>query len=115
MAEFSYHRDHKLRIVVAADLSPGQQLAQSVHAAIEYQHEHKNSAINWHNVSNSVVCMCCDDLEALLTRADAKGISYSVFREPDMDNRLTAVAFEPTAGSRKLTSNLKLALRSLAV
>ena len=46
-----------------------------------------------------------------LEKATRKGILFSVFHEPDMDNRLTAVALEPNAESRKLTGSFPLALR----
>ncbi len=42
-----------------------------------------------------------------MLKADAKGIKYTSFYEPDVDE-ITAVAFEPTDDARKLTSSLKL-------
>jgi hypothetical protein len=50
-------------------------------------------------------------LEKLIDKAQMKGIRYSVFREPDIDNQITAVAFEPSEITRKMTSHLPLMLK----
>lgn len=39
-------------------------------------------------------------------------IKLSVFREPDIDNQITAIALEPGTQTKKLCSNIKLALRN---
>lgn len=46
----------------------------------------------------------------LIERADERGFRFSVFREPDFDNRMTAAAFEPAA--YKICRGLPLALVS---
>ena len=48
----------------------------------------------------------------LAGRAQDEGIEHSVFREPDFDNSVTAVALGPAG--RRLVSNLALALRRAA-
>ena len=108
MSEHSHDRDWKLRIIVDAHLSTGQQVAQSLHAAIEFTQEHPQKTRHWHRVSNSIICMASQDIEAFHRKCLEKGIIHSCFYEPDMDNRLTAIALEPTAESRKLTSSLPL-------
>jgi hypothetical protein len=115
VADHSYDPNWKLRIVVDETLAPGQQVAQALHAAIEFLFEHPELSTVWHNLSNSVVAMNCssEELHALISRCEQKEAQYSVFREPDMDHRLTAVCIEPTRTGKKLTSNYKLAMRDL--
>ena len=36
------------------------------------------------------------------------GIKHTVFREPDINNEITAIAFEPSDSARKLTSSCAL-------
>jgi len=40
--------------------------------------------------------------------AITKNIEVSVFREPDINNEITAIALEPCDGSTRITSDLKL-------
>lgn len=47
-----------------------------------------------------------ETLEAILLQAESQGIKTSAFREPDIGNELTAVAFEPCEASRILLANL---------
>jgi len=49
-------------------------------------------------------------LVKLIEEASEKGLKFSVFREPDIDNQITSVAIEPGNKSKKLCSRLKLAL-----
>lgn len=85
--------------------------SQIVHAAIDFQHEHPDVAINWHTNSNYVALLTVADeqeLISLITKAILKGIKHTIFREPDLGNRITAVAFEPSEASRKLLSSSPL-------
>lgn len=49
-----------------------------------------------------------EQLIKLITKAILNGIKYTIFREPDLNNQITAVAFEPSEASRKLTSSCPL-------
>ncbi len=51
------------------------------------------------------------ELHNLIEKAISAGIKFSVFREPDIDNQITAITFEPGIKSKKLCANLKLALK----
>jgi len=44
-------------------------------------------------------------------RARMKNVKASAFREPDIDNQLTAIALEPGEDTYSLTGNLNLALK----
>ena len=49
-----------------------------------------------------------------MEKAKAKGIQTSVFQEPDIGNEITAIALEPSDTTRRLVSNLPLALKENA-
>jgi hypothetical protein len=49
-----------------------------------------------------------EELVRLSEKADSRGIKYTIFREPDINNEITAIAFEPSDASRKLTSSCPL-------
>ena len=96
---------YKLRVVTRRDSSIGYQAVQAGHAAIQYQHEHTESSLDWDNNSNYLIFLTVDEenhLERLIANAQLKGITVSIFREPDLNNEITAVAFEPCDESRKL-------------
>lgn len=52
-----------------------------------------------------------DRLMELISKANENDIRYSIFREPDYDNAITAVALEPDEKSKKICSNFRLALK----
>jgi hypothetical protein len=54
-------------------------------------------------------------LNELLLRADEAGVQAHPVREPDINDELTAIAFEPGPGARKLCAELPLALRGAKV
>ena len=106
-----YLRDpgkQKLYIIVRDDLSPAQKAVQASHAAAQFQKEHPNAP--W--INGTMVLMQSDPEDAyyqkfknLSLRRDShdifteyiKGCFYGVdfktyWREPDLDNKLTAVA-----------------------
>jgi hypothetical protein len=49
-----------------------------------------------------------EELQSFIDRAMSKNIKVSVFREPDINNEITAIALEPCNDSKRLTSGLKL-------
>lgn len=102
----------KLFIVTRSDLAPGARVAQSVHAALQYAHEHRDATRTWFESSNNLVALEAPDepwLVSIAERARAAGVPVSVFREPDFGDAVTAIALGP-AGAR-LVSSLPLALR----
>ena len=104
----------KLIVVTRRDLSPGAQAAQLTHAAQQFEKEHSNIQNEWYFKSNYIALLSTDNEESLknlLLKANIRGIKCSAFCEPDLDNQLTAVAFEPCEGTSKLCSNLPLAFK----
>jgi hypothetical protein len=85
-----------------------------MHAAIQFQHDHPEVSREWYGTSNYLGFLEVDsqqELERLAEQASRRGIKYSIFREPDIDNETTAIALEPGIESKKLCSNLRLALK----
>jgi hypothetical protein len=100
--------------VVRKDLEPGARLAQSCHACFQFAMEHPQLTGEWFRDSNYICILEIDNEQQLLKlyeRAIEQNISISRFIEPDFDNSLTAIALEPGTMSKKLCSNLPLALR----
>jgi peptidyl-tRNA hydrolase len=100
----------KLFLVTRLDLPLGQQAVQACHAMTEFLVEHKERAIQWHSTSNTLALLVVPDENNLLrlaVKASRRGVRFSLFREPDRANELTAIAFEPRAKS--LLNDLPLA------
>lgn len=96
------------------DIAPGSQAVQSCHALRLFVHEHKEIELEWYNNSNYLALLSVNnesELIELLRMAHNKNIPASYFREPDMQNQITAIALAPGSKSKKLCSKLKLALR----
>jgi len=80
----------KLYVITRRDLSLSQQAVQAGHAAIKLVQEGLHSP--W---DGTLVYLGIDSEEKLLLWGDKltrKGIPWTGFREPDMDNQLTAIA-----------------------
>ena len=103
--------NQKLRVVTRRDLPIAYQAVQSGHAAIDFQHEHVVEAKEWQTKSNYLAFLTVaneQELINLASKAILMGIKHTVFREPDIDNEITAIAFEATDAARKLTSSCPL-------
>lgn len=97
------------------DLNPGAQIAQSCHVVSSFMQEHADIAKEWMENSNYIAVLASKDEQALLSlieRAKKKGVKFSIFVEPDLNNALTAVALEPCPDSKKLCSSFRLALKN---
>jgi peptidyl-tRNA hydrolase len=101
-------------IAVRRDLAPGPQLAQAVHAAIQFTQEWPDLVVPWYTESNFLVVVSLADEDALMDLADqAKelGVRYSITQEPDYGEAWTAVALEPGETARLLCACEALALK----
>lgn len=109
--------NEKLFVVVRRDLSHGAQAVQSCHAALLFAKEHSETAARWFEQSNYLALLSVKDEQALsylIFNAQERGVKFSVFREPDLDNSITAVALEPGLLSKRICSKLPLTLGSIA-
>ena len=107
-------QNDKLYVIGREDLGPGYMSVQAMHAAIQFQHDQPEHAVTWFKQSNYLGFLSVlneDELTRIINKATALGVRFSVFREPDIDDQITAIALEPGVLSKKLCSNLKLALR----
>src|SRR6478752_2617779 len=107
----------KLYIVVRADLPPGLQLAQAVHAAFQFQGDRRRLVRKWLEESNYLVCLSVPDEESLLELAAeaclGRGIPLTLVREPDLGDEATALALAPGERAQVLCASLPLALREV--
>ena len=104
--------EQKLYIITRSDLSPGLQIAQSCHALREFVEIHPKIDKAWYKDSNYLVILSVNNefsLELLIEKAKENDIKFALFREPDLDDQITAVAFEPSINSKHLFRDLPLA------
>jgi len=95
-------------------LTPGYQAVQSVHASAVFSQEHPETFHNWYNFYQGISLLAVpneDHLKHLISKLAQRGIKYSIFIEPDIDNQVTSIAIEPSEASFKLCSSIPLALR----
>lgn len=113
--ESQKHED-KLYLVTHADLSAGYQTAQTAHVVAEFIMQQPKTAQKWHEVSNSVIVLETENAESLhdlKTSAENQGITVVIFREPDLGDEITALAFEPGEKTREFLTHLPCAGRNL--
>lgn len=85
-----------------------------MHALRQFTAEHPEIDRLWFEQSNYLGLLSVSDekeLMNLVEQATAHEIHFSIFREPDIENEITAIALAPGPKSKKLCSRLPLALR----
>lgn len=105
----------KLVTVTRQDLTSGYKAVQSTHAAINFIFEHYGRASPWFNESNYLVQLEVkteQDLIDLVEKFEKNNLHYTVFREPDIGNQITAIAVEPSKITQKLVSNIPLLFKN---
>lgn len=106
---------HKLTTVTRRDLAPGYQAVQASHSSIQFIFEHPEISKIWFkdpylahlSIENEV------ELEKLMAKLTKSNITYSVFREPDINNQITSITIEPSDKTRRMVSNLPLMLKEV--
>ena len=84
-----------------------------MHALRQFTAEHPEVDRQWFEISNYLGLLSVaneQELHQLIEKARDLDIKLSVFREPDIDNQITAIALAPGVRSKKLCSQLQLAL-----
>ena len=104
---------YKLSTVTRRDLTAGQQAVQSSHALAQFIFEHTQIAQIWFKdpYLAQLSVETEDELNYLIQKLEKSNITYSIFREPDLNNQITAIAIEPSDKSRRLLSSLPLMLK----
>lgn len=95
-------------------MSAGYQAVQSIHAMRQFSAEHPEVDKEWFDKSNYLGLLAAKDefeLISIIEKAAQNDIKYSIFREPDVGNAITAIALEPGEIAKKICSRLPLALR----
>lgn len=78
--------------------------------------DHPDETKIWMDESNYIAVLNINNefaLQKIIEKASVKNIKFSIFREPDLDNQITAIALSPGIESKKLCANLKLALKDI--
>ena len=112
----SEDRADKLYLVTHSQLSAGYQIAQVAHVVAEFINQHPTLANQWHSISNSIIVLEAKnarELSELQEKAIERGLKVTAFREPDIGDEITALAFEPSEDTRKFLSNLPCAGKKL--
>lgn len=98
-------------VITRRDLSIGLQCAQAGHGIVEFCLAYPELTREWRDKSNYIVMLAVDnedELISIIRKAQARGIRYAQFNEPDLEDAITAVVLEPGLDSRRLSSNIKL-------
>lgn len=93
----------------------GYQAVQSTHAAINFIFEHQDRAGPWHE-SNYLVQLSVaneKELEELIGKCQKAYLALTIFKEPDIDNQITAICIEPSKLTQKIVKKLPLLYASL--
>lgn len=93
-------KEKRLYVLINKDLEPVYGCVQGGHAVAEWLLEHPDQ--KWNN--SYLIYLKCN-LYSMRRRLIKLSKDFSEFREPDLDNKLTAIAIED---SGKLFRNLKL-------
>ena len=85
----------------------------STHSVVQFIFEHPEISKKWFkepylahlSVENET------ELKNLMAKLSKLNITYSVFREPDINNQITSITIEPSDKTRRMVSNLPLMLK----
>lgn len=108
-------KEVKLVTITRQDITPGYQVVQTAHAIADFAYEHPDVFRQWKKESNSIITLSIPDeasLKALYDKLLGMTPYVTAFREPDVNDQLTAICVYGTPEIRKVLSNLPLALKN---
>jgi len=103
----------KVCIITRSNLTDADQAVQACHVAMQFMMDYPESARSWHAQSNTLVLLTVENeqgLQRIIDRAFDLNVRTAAFREPDLNNALTAIALEPSDKNQRICKNLPLAL-----
>ena len=94
----------KLYVIVRRNMSPSQQAVQAGHTVAEYllndpYTEWSNGTLIYLGVKDE------NQLKDWMFKLETLNIKFTIFREPDIDNQVTAIA---SLGNNRVFKNLRL-------
>lgn len=101
-------------VITRRDLKAGYQAVQAAHALINFQYEHPDIAYDWYVNFQYLVSLSVkdeDELNLFIEKFKEANLKFTVFREPDIGNQITAIAVQPSERTLKLVSRLPLMLK----
>lgn len=99
-----------------ANLTVGHQITQTAHVIAELAVAHPEHFSKWHNLSQSIIVLQTPSSESLFelyVRAQSESLTVEEFREPDLGDEITALAFLPHENNVRFLANLPLAGKRL--
>ena len=103
----------KLTTIVRKDLSTGYKIVQTAHAVADFAKEHSEQFNSWKLGSNYLCCLEASEFKIwrIVDTLKDKGVKFTIFREPDIGNEMTAIAVEslPKDLHKQLFKSLNLA------
>ena len=95
-------------------MSPGYKVVQSAHAIADFAVEYEEEFKQWQLKSNYLCCLECSKsmFGYIISKLDDLKIKYTVFIEPDIGNKITAICIESISRKlhKELFNDLKLTL-----
>lgn len=85
------------------------------HALTDFIFQHPTQINEWYYNSNYLALLSVKDENALINlikQAEIKNIKHSIFKEPDINDEIGSIVLEPGDITKKLCSNLPLALKN---
>lgn len=111
-------RAQKIYLVTHSGLTQGHQITQTAHVIAELAVAHPEQFSHWHGVSQSIIVLSAPSSRALyelyVQSLSSPDLSVVPFREPDLGDEITALAFLPSERTVHFLANLPLAGKTSA-